>query len=48
MTTTPPAFELELTRTINAPRARVDAAWTDPAQLAQWFAPQPLQLISTS
>ena len=39
----PPAFELELTRVIDAPRARVDAAWTDPTQLAQWFAPQPDQ-----
>ena len=41
--TVPPAFELELARTINAPRARVYAAWTDPTQLAQWFAPRPLQ-----
>ena len=45
MSPTPPAFELELTRVIDAPRARVDAAWTDPTQLAQWFAPRPYQLI---
>ena len=41
----PPAFELELARAIEAPRARVDAAWTDPAQLARWFAPRPEQLL---
>ena len=45
MPLTPPAFELELTRVIEAPRARVYAAWTDPAQLAQWFAPRPYQLL---
>ena len=45
MTTTPPAFELELTRTIDAPRARVYEAWTDPQQMAQWFAPKPFALI---
>ena len=45
--TVPPAFELELTRTIDAPRARVYEAWTTPQQLAQWFAPQPFQPIST-
>ena len=43
MSPTPPAFEVELTRTINAPRARVYAAWMTPQQLAQWFAPQPDQ-----
>ena len=30
---------LEITRFINAPRARVYAAWTDPAQLKEWFGP---------
>jgi len=30
---------LEIARFINAPRARVYAAWTDPAQLKEWFGP---------
>jgi uncharacterized protein YndB with AHSA1/START domain len=30
---------LEITRFINAPRTRVYAAWTDPAQLKEWFGP---------
>ena len=30
---------LAITRFINAPRARVYAAWTDPAQLKEWFGP---------
>jgi len=30
---------LEITRFINAPPARVYAAWTDPAQLKEWFGP---------
>jgi uncharacterized protein YndB with AHSA1/START domain len=33
--------ELVLTRLINAPREKVYRAWTDPALLKQWFAPQP-------
>ena len=37
--TVQPAFALELTRVIEAPRARVYEAWTTPQQLAQWFAP---------
>ncbi len=40
-----PAFELVLERIINAPRVRVYEAWTDPKQMAQWFAPKPFQLI---
>ena len=31
---------LEIKRFINAPRARVYAAWTDPAQLKQWWGPE--------
>jgi len=42
---TKPAFELELTRVIDAPRVRVYEAWTKPEQMAQWFAPKPYQLI---
>ena len=30
---------LEIKRFINAPRTRVYAAWTDPAQLKEWFGP---------
>ena len=30
-------FGLTITRTINAPRERVFAAWTDPEQLSQWW-----------
>ena len=45
MTNKKPAFELELTRAIDAPRARVYEAWTRPEQMAQWFAPKPFQLV---
>ena len=31
---------LEITRFINAPRARVYRAWTDPAQLKEWWGPE--------
>lgn len=34
---------LEIKRHINAPRDRVYAAWTDPAQLKQWFGPEKVQ-----
>jgi len=30
-----------IVRTLNAPRERVFAAWTDPIQIAQWFKPSP-------
>jgi uncharacterized protein YndB with AHSA1/START domain len=33
--------ELVLTRTIDAPRAKLFRAWTDPKLLKQWFAPLP-------
>ena len=33
--------ELVLTRLIDAPRAKVFRAWTDPELLKQWFAPHP-------
>jgi uncharacterized protein YndB with AHSA1/START domain len=32
-------FSLEIKRLIKAPRDRVYAAWTDPAQMKQWFGP---------
>jgi uncharacterized protein YndB with AHSA1/START domain len=36
-------FSLEIKRLINAPRDRVYAAWTNPAQLKQWFGPEKVQ-----
>ena len=33
--------ELVLTRLIDAPRAALYRAWTDPEQLKQWIAPKP-------
>ena len=39
-TKTPQKTSLEITRFINAPPARVYAAWTDPAQLREWFGPE--------
>ena len=35
--------KLEIKRLIKAPRERVYAAWTDPAQLRQWFGPENVQ-----
>jgi uncharacterized protein YndB with AHSA1/START domain len=32
--------EIVLTRVIDAPPERVFQAWTDPAQITQWFAPE--------
>lgn len=31
---------LEVSRVIDAPRARIYEAWTDPAQLREWFGPE--------
>jgi uncharacterized protein YndB with AHSA1/START domain len=36
-------LSLEIKRVIKAPRDRVYAAWTDPAQLEQWFGPENVQ-----
>jgi uncharacterized protein YndB with AHSA1/START domain len=36
-------LKLEIKRVINAPRDRVYAAWTDPAQMKQWFGPENVQ-----
>ncbi len=36
-------LSVEIKRFIKAPRARVYAAWTDPAQLKQWFGPENVQ-----
>jgi uncharacterized protein YndB with AHSA1/START domain len=36
-------IRLEIRRVINAPRDRVYAAWTDPAQLEEWFGPEGVQ-----
>ena len=39
--TDPHEHELVLTRLIDAPRALLYRAWTDPEMLKQWFAPLP-------
>jgi uncharacterized protein YndB with AHSA1/START domain len=46
--TTKPAEKtsLQIKRFINAPPARVYAAWTDPAQLKQWWGPEGVQTQS--
>ena len=36
-------LSLEISRLIKAPRDRVYAAWTEPAQLKQWFGPENVQ-----
>ena len=36
---------LEIKRFINAPRERVYAAWTDPAELQRWFGPEEVRTI---
>jgi uncharacterized protein YndB with AHSA1/START domain len=36
-------IRLEIKRFIKIPRDRVYAAWTDPAQLKQWFGPENIQ-----
>jgi uncharacterized protein YndB with AHSA1/START domain len=38
-TSAPDERELVIARTIDAPRARVFEAWTDPKQLARWWGP---------
>jgi len=48
MKETKPAFELELTREIAAPRDRVFAAWTSAEAMSKWFAPRPYQLVVKS
>jgi len=37
------AGDLAMSRLIRAPRSAVWKAWTDPAQFAQWWLPQPLR-----
>jgi uncharacterized protein YndB with AHSA1/START domain len=44
MKTDKPAFELILTRVIDAPRERVFDAWSKPEHVSRWFAPSPLSL----
>lgn len=34
-------LDLEISRLVNAPRARVWKAWTDPALLQEWWCPRP-------
>jgi len=42
-TNAPDKISLEIKRIIKAPRDRVYAAWTDPAQLREWFGPENVQ-----
>src|SRR5947207_15910641 len=42
----PGKLSLEITRVIKAPRDRVYAAWTEPAQLKEWFGPENVQTRS--
>ena len=42
----PDKESLEIKRVIKAPRERVYAAWTDPAQLREWFGPENVQTRS--
>jgi uncharacterized protein YndB with AHSA1/START domain len=37
---------LEIKRFINAPRARVYAAWTDPVQLKEWWGPKEVRTLN--
>ena len=37
---------LRITRLINAPRERVFAAWTTPADILKWFGPETCQVLS--
>jgi glutathione S-transferase len=39
---------LEIKRFINAPRDRVYKAWTDPAQLKEWFGPEKVRTRNLS
>jgi uncharacterized protein YndB with AHSA1/START domain len=34
-------LDLEIVRVVNAPRAKVWRAWSDPANLRQWWCPRP-------
>lgn len=40
--------DLTITRLIDAPPARLFAAWTQPALLARWFAPKPWSVARAS
>jgi len=42
-TNVPDKISLQIKRVIKAPRDRVYAAWTDPAELRKWFGPENVQ-----
>ena len=39
------AYELSLTRLIDAPRDKLFRCWTEPALIVQWFTPPPWKTI---
>lgn len=41
MTSIDPALDLTIQRVIRAPRSAIWRAWTEPAQLQQWWVPAP-------
>src|SRR5436190_1692376 len=47
-TSTPDVPSITIVRTFAAPAAEVFAAWTDPALLLQWLAPDPCRLLEAT
>jgi uncharacterized protein YndB with AHSA1/START domain len=48
MPTTITKPSLALKRRLNAPPAKVYAAWTDPSQIKRWFGPAQVEVVSAS
>lgn len=48
MTTSDPTHEIHITRSYDAPVARVWEAWTDLTQLAQWWGPRGFSITTTA
>ena len=43
-----PELDLVLDRVVNAPRAKIWQAWTDPKLIKQWFAPLPWKIADVA